>query len=260
MAAWNSILRVAHYPTSDSWFWIMIRYIKHSLRDYLLRRFNLPQRGCGLPISLWNNLPPSKPLTVVDVGAHDGAFMKSIQTFRDVRHGVLIEPIPAKAALLRQRFDPLQYEVWECVLADRRGTLTLELNEAAATSSVLKIDRTAPELAQVRLGLPKYLERESHTLDDLVRKSGLEWIDLLKLDVQGFEDRVLKGGTGALQKTSFIWTEVSFLALYEHSCVFSEIHELLRNKGFKLLELEPAFRGPDSELLQADALYGKKTS
>jgi FkbM family methyltransferase len=170
----------------------------------------------------------------------------------------LIEPIPSKAALLRKEFLPPQHEVLECVVAQEAGTLTLELNEALATSSVLRINREAPELTQVHLGTPRYLDREARTLDDIAAASRLEWIDLLKLDVQGFEDRILRGGRQALARTALIWTEVSFVPLYENSCAFPDLHQFLREAGFSLIDLEEAFRAPDGELLQADALYRRK--
>jgi FkbM family methyltransferase len=211
-----------------------------------------------LPYNLWKHLPQSQYIDVIDVGAHDGAFINKLSRFRKIRRGLLIEPIPSKALKLRQNFPGPVYTVLECVLADRSGTLALELNEALETSSVLSIRKDLNELSQVGVGKAQAIVCEAQTLDSAVELSGLDRINLLKIDVQGFEDRVLMGGQAALSKTDLIWTEVSLVRLYEHSCLFSDIHSLLRGQGFSLLEIEPGFRGPDGELLQADALFKRK--
>lgn len=237
----------------------MIKFLKHSMRDYLLRRFDLPRKSHGLPFVLWTKLPKDNPLKLVDVGAHNGAFTKAVERLRDIERGVLVEPIPSKAAMLREAFRPPAFDVFECLLGETEGTMSIEVNEAQATSSVLRIHRDLPEFSQVRLGTAQHIECRTLTLDRVVEMVRLDRIDLLKLDVQGFEDRVLRGGTCSLAKTNLIWTEVSFVSLYENSCMFAEVHQVLRGAGFLLLGIEPGFRAPDGELLQADALYSRKS-
>jgi hypothetical protein len=92
-------------------------------------------------------------------------------------------------------------------------------------------------------------------LDDLVSTVRFPRIDLLKLDVQGAEHLVLAGAPETLRRTRLIWTEVSFVRLYDGSCLFHELHGQLRKSGFALAELEGGFRSPTKELLQADALF-----
>ena len=57
-------------------------------------------------------------------------------------------------------------------------------------------------------------------------------VDYLKIDVQGSELSVFKGGRGKLRSAVAIHTEVSFVTLYREQPVFGEIDLSLRSLGF----------------------------
>jgi FkbM family methyltransferase len=232
--------------------------LKSKFRQYLFHRFNLPGQVNGLPYALWRRLPKGAPIVLVDVGAHDGMFTDAVREFCGIKRALLVEPIPWKAADLRRKFESPIFEVCECVLSDRVGNVSLEVNAAQDTSSVLRIKRELPQLANVGLGQPRYVSCSAQTLDGVLERAGIERVNLLKLDVQGFEDRVLGGGRKSLLATDLVWAEVSFVPLYEESCTFSQIHSILTATGFMMLDLHPVFRGPDGELLQADALFRRR--
>ncbi len=66
-------------------------------------------------------------------------------------------------------------------------------------------------------------------LDDL---DDLGTVDMVKIDVQGAELDVFKGGIKALADALVIWTEVEFIELYEGQPLFAEIEQFLRAQGF----------------------------
>lgn len=57
-------------------------------------------------------------------------------------------------------------------------------------------------------------------------------VDIIKIDVQGAELDVFKGGSKALQDALVIWTEVEFVEYYEGQPLFSEVEQYLRTQGF----------------------------
>ncbi len=106
------------------------------------------------------------------------------------------------------------------------------------------------------LGVRERIVVPVRTLDDVLDEAGwIGAIDLLKIDTQGAELRVLKGGMRGLERVRLIWIEVSFRPLYEGSAVLSDVYAFLRSQGFRLYSLHEGFRGVDGELLQADALF-----
>jgi hypothetical protein len=55
---------------------------------------------------------------------------------------------------------------------------------------------------------------------------------LIKMDVQGFEDRVIAGGHETFEKANVVIVETSFVPLYEKQPLFGDIHNQLLNLGF----------------------------
>lgn len=227
-------------------------------REWLHQKLGTPQKMYGIPFALFKHLKKAQSISLIDIGAHDGSFTKAIAQYCNVSSCLLIEPLPHKAENLRKLFRGKEYTVFECVLGNFEGSTTFEINEAVeSTSSILKIKREMPELAKLKLKKSRKITCSMKTLDGITEKLSFEKIDLVKIDVQGAEHLVFKGSPKTLKNTKMLWTEVSFKPLYEESILFEEIHFMLHESGFRLMELQPGFRAPDGEILQADALFMK---
>ncbi|MGL5889966.1 MAG: FkbM family methyltransferase, partial [Bacteroidia bacterium] len=83
-------------------------------------------------------------------------------------------------------------------------------------------------------------------------------VDFLKIDVQGAELLVLRGAVNTLKQTSYVWVEVSFKPLYEHSTTFDEIYQFMNANNFQLISMLEGYRNKNGELLQADCLFQQK--
>lgn len=238
----------------------LLKIIKQSMTDLTYKRLNIPNPRYGVPCPLLKYLKRHNKIQFIDVGAHNGDFTKAIETYCGITKGILIEPLPDKLDDLKQVFQFPAYQVFGCAVSSENGVAEFEINEFEATSSLLNIKRELHELKTINLGTRKVMQCQVRTLDDIVKEANMKSVDLLKLDVQGAEHLVIQGGTNTLQVTSMIWTEISFKPLYEKSSDFFEIYTTLNSIGFKLKEIEPGFRGPDGELLQADSLFVRGNS
>lgn len=130
---------------------------------------------------------------VVDVGANIGVF--SVLAARSTRGRVLaVEPFPENVAYLRRNLEANgcadRVDVVPCALAEREGRARLRLAERGVEHRL-----TAPDEAE-RAG--RFLEVETRTLEALARERGLQRIDLLKLDCEGAEGRILASMPEAL--------------------------------------------------------------
>jgi len=92
--------------------------------------------------------------------------------------------------------------------------------------------------------------------------------DFLKVDVQGGELDVLKGGVRALEQCLVVECEVEFVPLYQNQPLFSDVDQFLRRHGFVLHKLiniagramlpfavQDSPFSPLSQLLWADAVF-----
>ncbi|HEX3052641.1 MAG TPA: FkbM family methyltransferase [Aggregatilineaceae bacterium] len=80
-------------------------------------------------------------------------------------------------------------------------------------------------------------------------------IDILKLDLQGYELEALRGATNLLPRIKAITIEVEFVPLYDGQPLYGDIDVFLRAAGFRLLNLYELWTHPDGQLTSGDAVY-----
>jgi FkbM family methyltransferase len=231
--------------------------LENRFKEKLYGRIGVSFNPHGVPFTLGKYLKDRTNITLIDIGAHQGIFTTAIDRLCGVHRGVLVEPQPARAAQLRLQFLPPRFQVVQTAVSAKAGELELEINSFDATTSILKTKRDLPELAAVDVRAVAKVACSVATLDSVFRGAGFSHVDLLKLDVQGAEHLVISGGKETLNQTTMVWTEISFKRLYEGACLYNEVFDLLETAGFSLFELEPGFRGPRGELVQADGLFIK---
>lgn len=93
---------------------------------------------------------------------------------------------------------------------------------------------------------------EVTTLDHEIPKNAV--IDVLKIDVQGFELEVLRGGIETLKRTRVIVLEVNNHTTFKGAPTYFELDEFFRKQGFILFDLLPSHH-EQHKLLDWDAIY-----
>lgn len=79
---------------------------------------------------------------------------------------------------------------------------------------------------------------------------------LLKLDVQGYERRVLEGARITLRAVEIVVVEVSFRPLYEGQSSFGHTYDLLYRSGFRYAGSMDTMLSPlDQSIMQEDAVF-----
>jgi hypothetical protein len=75
------------------------------------------------------------------------------------------------------------------------------------------------------------------TLDDWAREEGVAAVDFMKLDTQGSELDIFRGGEQMLKSVRMLEVEVEFNELYLGQPLFGDIDRHLRERGFVLWRL-----------------------
>tara|TARA_Y100000590_G_C15620722_1_gene977460 strand:- start:352 stop:1131 length:780 start_codon:yes stop_codon:yes gene_type:complete len=97
------------------------------------------------------------------------------------------------------------------------------------------------------------------TLDNYCKNNNVSKIDILKIDCQGYEDKVLMGSSKMLVNKSIniIETELMFDDIYERHLSFYDIEKYLIKNNFRLIALEPMnFKNLlEGYMFSVDAIY-----
>ena len=196
------------------------------------------------------------PKTVIDVGANVGQFaVASAKIFPDVVV-YSFEPNPECVALLNKHVAPLgNVFVYPIALGDEEGEAVFHVNSHSHSSSLLPLSQNHlaafPDAREVNSIKVKVL-----TLDKVL--SGIELAPpvLLKLDVQGYEARTLRGAVETLNRIDYVVLEASFKPMYQGEMLFMEIVQLMEGYGFSFLRPAGFLNDPNTgEIIQMDALF-----
>jgi len=188
------------------------------------------------------NATQDKKLTVLDIGAQDLDYEDHIyQPLLD--HGLVeriigFEPLAEKAQA-RNDADPLA-EIHPLAVGTGQDE-TFHINNFDPTSSMYPINK---DLMGVTEGLTELetvrVETITTTRLDNFEMPGV--IDLLKVDVQGYELPILRHGTNTLARTQCVHSEVEFQPIYDGQPLFGEFFDFMRAQGFDLADLKNQFR------------------
>jgi FkbM family methyltransferase len=172
--------------------------------------------------------------TILDVGANKGQFSLVALASNPAARIIAFEPIGHVAKRFRRLHGrTANVSLFEIGLGDENGDRIFHMSKRDDSSSFLPITSAQRDLH------PGTEEAYTTTfpvrrLDDVLRGQDLVRPCLLKLDVQGFELEVLKGAIETLKRVDSVYSEVSFVELYEGQPLASDIVAWLDSRGFKL--------------------------
>ncbi|MFH1852172.1 MAG: FkbM family methyltransferase [Candidatus Neomarinimicrobiota bacterium] len=196
--------------------------------------------------------------TIIDIGASTGGFVHKIRPFFPDAMIYSFEPIPDSYNYLVKRFSKdKRFMAYNLALGDVTGQMDFYINKHIGASSIL-------EMTDLHKTAHPHTANYSKTiinidkLDNVFSREDLKEKILLKLDVQGYELKSLKGAQKLLKNIYAIYTEVSFCKLYEGQALFNDIIEFLAKMGFKLVGIEDISQSTiDGRFLQGNAFFIK---
>lgn len=171
-------------------------------------------------------------ITVFDVGANEGQSVIQIKESFDPTKIHCFEPNETAYNKLNSK-----YKKSDIVVANNFGLGEANEirdffeNDLSDMSSFLELG----EKGWGHTGAPKPVTIE--TLDNYCTKNKIEFIDLLKIDTQGFEMEILKGAVDALKnnRIHLVLMEITFAKIYNGLPPFDQLYKLLTESGFRLV-------------------------
>lgn len=209
-------------------------------------------------ISVYSWLIDFRIATVIDVGANEGQFAKKIiEVFPDASIHCF-EPIRPVFLKLSSTFnDHKNIKTYNLALGEKDEKADIHFNEYSPSSSLLDM----LDLHKVNFGYAVRSDPSPITIKrlDEVFEAPLNRPLLLKIDVQGYEMKVLNGGERIVRQADVVIIEVSFVPLYKGQPLFAEIYDYLITKGFQYVgSIEQLLSTMNNRILQSDAVFVRK--
>lgn len=196
--------------------------------------------------------------TVLDIGANTGQFASQFHRLLPDARLYSFEPLEdCYNALLKRMGRVPKFHAFNFALGDTSGQAQMYRNDYTPGSSLLSME----ELLKRAFPFTSHATAQRikiRRLDDIVNELDIVENVLVKIDVQGTEDKVIMGGEQLLSRASVLIVETCFEPLYKGQPLFDNIYEMLRQRGFVYTGNESPERNPENgRILYCDSVFSR---
>jgi FkbM family methyltransferase len=171
------------------------------------------------PLSNVENILKKQKITILDVGAAEG-LEKGFEKYNKFLKKVLV--------------DPLDDQALDYLIGSKNGEVIFNICKKNKCSSILEPKGEFLDYYTLgnseRLEVIKQKKFQLITIENMLKKNKINNLDYLKIDVQGYEQEVLKGL--GKYKPIIIKMEISFVPLYKNSSIIFEVCDYLYKLGY----------------------------
>jgi FkbM family methyltransferase len=196
---------------------------------------------------------------VLDIGANDGGFVREIRYLGYKGNVLSFEPLSKAHSTLsiNSKSDPNWFVFDRIALGDNDEIVDINISANSVSSSILPMLNSHIDAALNS----QYINKEKvniRRLDNL----DLNFLNIdstfVKIDAQGFEYNIIKGGENFISKSKGIVCELSLIELYDGQKLWIEMINYIQNLGFSIWSVQPGFKDPSTgQLLQLDICFKK---
>lgn len=181
---------------------------------------------------------PSNPI-ILEAGAHNGVDTARMASYWSEAQIHAFEPVPAAYNELLGRASeyPARVSCYALGLGPQKRKMRMHVSGDGSAGSCQSSSLLPPsknhtaEYSFVSFG--KHIDVEVTSIDEWAQKHGVDRVDFMRLDMQGYEIEALKGAEHTLQTTSAIQLEVSHIPLYQGAPLYAEVKTWMAERGFR---------------------------
>ena len=229
----------------------MIKLLSHKISRKILKEQDAS--FSNLFVSINNN---NNKLKLLDIGGADGlrSRWKLFERYIEV---IFVEPDKRSSLELKQKgFKVIDKAFWSS--NDKKE---FYLTKKLHVSSLYKPNREFIDKFSTssRYDIINTIILDVDTLDNQIHHENIP--HFIKIDVQGAELEILKGGIKTLQNVMGLEVEVNFKEIYKNMPLYSEIESFLKEQGFALIDYTNLYRWERStyrgfgEIVHGDAIF-----
>jgi FkbM family methyltransferase len=215
----------------------------------------------GIEVRMFENLNKHWLLnenirTIFDIGANTGQFAQTIHEVLPSAFIYSFEPLPDCFIELERNMKYVRtFKAFNVALDDQEGQSIIYRSEWSPSSSL----RPMAQLHKENFPYTAKFSTEEiqvKRLDGYQDELEIEDDILMKLDVQGCEDKVIAGGKQLISRAKILIVETSLEPLYENQPLFRDIFSILDELSFTYRgNLNQMSSATDDRILYVDAIF-----
>ena len=190
-----------------------------------------------LQVQAIKSLGMRRPLCLIDVGSAKG-MMNRWKVIKDEVYAYGFEPDSGARQKLQQstEFSGGGNIDSPYALSDKKEKLELNILKKPSHSAALEPNHEVSNRFPQRH--PKGFELDYKVTVDACDLDSIDFEakDFIKIDVQGYELKVLKGAESSLNELLGLEVEIEFFEMYKNQCSFGEINDYLLNRDFEFID------------------------
>lgn len=239
----------------------MKNYISSLLRKfgYEIQKHSSVSQSLKEPYYHFRDLVNKTQPVIFDVGAHIGDTAEQFRSSFPESWIHTFEPCDQSFMFMEKRFGKMgRTYLNNIAIGDSsKDDVSMYVTHNEGSSSLLKPKESANKFWKGNpLNIEKKIKVRVHTIDEYCEEKNVSKIDILKIDVQGNEIKVLEGAKRMLKKNriNLIFTEISIAPNYEGQSEIDEIIRLLRTYGYRIFNFFK-MKHINGRLIECDVLF-----
>lgn len=186
-----------------------------------------------------------KPIIFFDIGSHHGETVKLFEKKLSIVFFHCFEPSSKNFKILEKNLKKKKYfhicKLNNFALGNKAGETFINFTRETSSSSLnnfnfdSKYMRRKMKILNIKNSEDYYIKEKISeiTLSEYIKKNKIEKIDILKIDTEGYELKVLIGAIKDLHKIKFIYFEHHYDDMINKNYKFKDINKILIDNNFK---------------------------
>lgn len=178
------------------------------------------------------------PAHILDVGANHGNWTRAALEFFPQAQYTLLEPQEKLKVYIQDLLQAGQRINWiNAGASETTGTLPFHLSRRDDSSTFLQVEGQSLPAIPVK----------AWALDDLLAEYNLPVPEMVKIDAEGFDLKVLRGAGSLLGKTDIFLVEAAVMCPFENTVATTV--QFMAERGYRLIDITELNRSPKHGVL-----------
>jgi len=189
----------------------------------------------------------------VDVGAHEGETSNLFSKYLNIKKIYCLEPSSINYKNLKKKIAKKEnIFLFNFGLGDRDGEADFNQLEESSSSTLVQLNQKSKYFIKKKKILNLFIKKKFKIfsqkvniikLKNFMRNNSIEYIDILKIDTEGYEMKVIKGAEEKIKNIDYIYFEHHFDDMLKKDYTLSDVHNYLVKNGFeKKIKIKMFFR------------------